>query len=56
MIFCAWFAIVGSGLAVLLIPFSFGKSEGIYTPLKWIGNVLEFVLNLALAGRVLGWW
>lgn len=56
MKFCAWFLIVAVTTNCLLMPFVFGKPRPAYSPLGWVGAMLNAFIIVSICGRVLGWW
>lgn len=52
----AWIVLVLNGLAVLLVPFAFGKPRPPIDAGSYLMYLFGAALATAICGRVLGWW
>lgn len=52
----AWVSLVLHGFLLVVYPSLLGKSRGVYSVQTWIGFVIATTIDVALIGRVLGWW
>jgi hypothetical protein len=52
----AWVVLVLAAFGVVGTPFMFGTPRRPYSPRVWIHALISAVLQVSLAGRVLGWW
>jgi hypothetical protein len=52
----AWVAIVLVTLSLIVSPFSISKPREPYTAGNYVALMVESVIIISLAGRVLKWW